>query len=285
MTGVVALFGLKNAGKKTLIAILKEKGLSGFPGIFQYVFQELDIQSVDLGPKKAVWLKLLGDNAVKLVVYILDGFDKKSLGSAKQEFLKALRFIKNKSIPILILINKTDLELSPDLTPQIIKDFKLLQLVDRKWLVHKISARTTDGVKEALQWIYESLTGNKFPSSFLVKDLLVFSAVGVLLGKAGKGSIKDPHTQSSLLAALEVVAKESLDRTMDALTLGDDKIVFGRKKDLIGVIVTNKDSDTSFTKDIINHVLDKIETIEKSEIQHHLTLFHEQFSKTLETTE
>ncbi|MFX0060605.1 MAG: ADP-ribosylation factor-like protein [Candidatus Hermodarchaeota archaeon] len=285
MTGVVALFGLKNAGKKTLIAILKEQGLSGFPGIFKFVFQELDIQIVDLGSKKAVWLKLLGDNTVKLVVYMLDGFDKKSLVPAKQEFLKILRFIKNTTIPILILINKIDLDISPDLTLQIINDFKLLQLVDRKWLVHKISVKTTNGVKEALQWIYESLTGNKFPSSFLVKDLLVFSSTGILIGKAGKGSIKDPHTQSSLLAALEVVAKESLDHTMDALTLGTDKIVFGRKKDLIGVIVTNRDSNTSFTKDIINHVLEEIEAVEKSEIQRHLTLFLGQFSETLKTIE
>ncbi|MFX0093209.1 MAG: ADP-ribosylation factor-like protein, partial [Candidatus Hodarchaeota archaeon] len=152
MSGVIALFGLKNTDKKTLRTFLKENASDMFPRTFKQFFEDLNIQIVDLKPNhslKDAWDKLSKDE-IKLVIYIIDGSDETTFTSAKHEFSKLSRFIKFNKIPLLILVNKIELEISPNLITRIIEDFKLCKFVNRKWLVHKICTKTGDGKKECL---------------------------------------------------------------------------------------------------------------------------------------
>ncbi|MFX0094268.1 MAG: ADP-ribosylation factor-like protein [Candidatus Hodarchaeota archaeon] len=276
MSSLVTLFGLKNAGKKTFLANIIEKDFSMLSETFRHVLRELEltVQVFDLDPNSPMdsWSQSIQNGEIRLVIYMVDGSDQTAFNLAKQEFLKLLEHIKKNIQPLLILINKIDLDFTPDLTVQIIQDFKLLELVDRKWLVHKISNKTGEGLKEGFQWIYEVLTGNKVPSTLVIDDMLIFSFTGDLIAESGKGKIEDPYLHSGLLAALEIVSQKTLDGKMDALTLGDKKFVFGREKDLIGVLVTNRDADNTFAKKIIKRVLKEIHNNEEDKIQEALTL-------------
>ncbi|MFX0094668.1 MAG: ADP-ribosylation factor-like protein, partial [Candidatus Hodarchaeota archaeon] len=260
ISATILILGLKNTGKKTFQTVLVNKFVSILPRNFRAFLKNNSIHTIDVHPNfslKNVENKIGKDT--KLIIYMVDGSNEKSFVHAKQEFLNLFNLIKNKSVPLLILVNKVDLEISPNLITQIIEDFELTEIVDYKWMIHKISAKTGEGLENCLQWVYETITGSAFPSPLFIRDLFVFRADGVLLGKMKNGSIKDPCLHSGLLAALEILAQENLNGSLDILASGSQKIVFSRRRDLIGVIIINGETAIAMAKHLLEQVLTKIE--------------------------
>ncbi|XP_060071547.1 GTP-binding protein SAR1-like [Ylistrum balloti] len=110
----IVIVGLDNAGKSTLLNMLKTGRAAQFPPTGQARSEEmtiggLTIQAYDLGGHaimRRVWLDYFP--AVDGIVYMVDAADRERLQESKTELTRILDDPEIPPIPILILGNKTD---------------------------------------------------------------------------------------------------------------------------------------------------------------------------------
>ncbi|XP_033749466.1 GTP-binding protein SAR1-like [Pecten maximus] len=112
----IMIVGLDNAGKSTLLNLLKTGRLVQFPPTGQARYEEmtiggLTIQAYDLGGHmimRRVWLDYFP--AVDGIVFIIDSADRERLQESRAELTRILEDPEIPPIPLLILGNKTDKE-------------------------------------------------------------------------------------------------------------------------------------------------------------------------------
>jgi ADP-ribosylation factor-like protein 1 len=77
---------------------------------------------------------------------------------AKQEFLLLLEEEELKSVPVLVLANKQDMQGAlPE--GEISNALGLHSIKNRPWGIYKTSAVTGAGLKESLNWLVDELAG------------------------------------------------------------------------------------------------------------------------------
>ena len=112
------------------------------------------ITNVDLGGQKALrkhWARF----PIKphVIVYVIDAADEQRYGEALAELQdKVLQNEKYVGIPILFLLNKMDLLPDTNAASLVTSRLDLSAVMDlRTWLVQEVSAKTGDGLEDAIE--------------------------------------------------------------------------------------------------------------------------------------
>ncbi len=160
--------GIDNAGKTTIIDIFsKQKLTKTIPtvgvNLEQIGFSEIDfeVNILDMGGQKhfrLLWVDYL--NTVDAILYVIDSSDHERLDETINEFRKMLVLTEVNAVPILVLLNKTDLPNSMNSMSIGDKLSVFPELANRDWNIIETSAVTTKGLIEMFKWTYSKVTTN-----------------------------------------------------------------------------------------------------------------------------
>jgi ADP-ribosylation factor-like protein 3 len=172
------LLGLDNAGKTTILkAISNEtiKQIAPTKGFNVKVYEKDNLKFTfwDLGGQEAirhVWQNYYENNDAivfyinPVQVYVIDSSDTYRLEETGSElrlilevqFLNNLKEANLTGLPLLILANKQDLNLSLG-AEEIMESLNLNEIKDRKWTIVACSALTKLGITDGLTWLADNL--------------------------------------------------------------------------------------------------------------------------------
>ncbi len=151
--------GLDYAGKSTLIHRLRynefrPQSRTVGQDIEDFIMDGIRITNVDLGGQKALrkhWTRF----PIKphVIVYVIDAADEQRYGEALAELQdKVLQNEKYVGVPILFLLNKMDLLPDTNAASLVTSRLDLSAVMDlRTWLVQEVSAKTGDGLEDAIE--------------------------------------------------------------------------------------------------------------------------------------
>jgi len=157
----VFVYGIDFAGKSSLMRLLST-------GKFDFDYfpptKKFRITNVKLDKSKLVcwdmpgqkifrsdWLR--GAQASNLLLFVLDCADPGRFPEAKEELWNMLNLYELKSIPLLFLVNKTDLADCDKNPKPIIEKFKLNELHDRDYQIIFSSLPKRIGINELIEWM------------------------------------------------------------------------------------------------------------------------------------
>ncbi len=157
----VFVYGIDFAGKSSLMRLLST-------GKFDFDYfpptKKFRITNVKLDKSKLVcwdmpgqkifrsdWLR--GAQASNLLLFVLDCADPGRFPEAKEELWNMLNLYELKSIPLLFLVNKTDLADCDKNPKPIIEKFKLNELHDRDYQIIFSSLPKRIGISELIEWM------------------------------------------------------------------------------------------------------------------------------------
>ena len=155
--------GLANAGKTSIINYLMYgEARSTIPtmglNVSKIDFPNLKLNIFDLGGQKGFrhfWTQI--NEKSDALVYIIDGVDREHFEESKEVFHTIVNTQINDKIPVLILLNKADLEGSMS-RAELIERFELMSLSKViNWTVYKTSALTGKGLVEAFTFFIHLL--------------------------------------------------------------------------------------------------------------------------------
>lgn len=91
-------------------------------------------------------------NFYSTIIRKVDSSDRQRIGESTGEFNELLKDEKLKSVPIIVLANKQDLE-SALKASEVAELIGLVKLKDRDWQIQACSALEATGLQEAMDWI------------------------------------------------------------------------------------------------------------------------------------
>ena len=162
----VLLLGLDNAGKSTILKVLKGEKVTNLPPTKGFNFQKIEYNKVsfvvwDLGGQKAIrqyWEDYYQkDNDV--LIYVIDSSDNYRLDETGKELYNILQQPELNGMPLLIYANKQDLNLALS-ADEILSELNLDKINDRNWTIIACSALTKEGINEGLDWIIKVTENN-----------------------------------------------------------------------------------------------------------------------------
>lgn len=162
----IGFIGIDNAGKTSIIDIFsKQKLTKTIPtvgiNLEQMSFTELafDLNILDMGGQKnfrLLWVDYL--NTVDVILYVIDASDHERLDETLKEFHKMLILTEINPVPVLVLLNKIDLQNTMDSFTIGERFAEFTELTNRDWNIIETSAVTTKGLIEMFKWIYSKIT-------------------------------------------------------------------------------------------------------------------------------
>jgi len=158
----VFVYGIDFAGKSSLMRLLStgKFDFDYFPPTKKFRITNVKLDSgVKLvcwdmpGQKifRSDWLR--GAQASNLLLFVLDCADPGRFSESKEELWNMLNLYELKSIPLLFLVNKTDLADCDKNPKHIIDKFKLNELHDRDWKIVFSSLPNGTGITELIEWM------------------------------------------------------------------------------------------------------------------------------------
>ena len=150
--------GLANAGKTSVINYLMYgEARSTIPtmglNVNNIEFPKLKLNIFDLGGQqgfRSFWTQI--NEKSDALVYIVDSVDRNNFEESREVFHTIVNTQINSNIPVLLLLNKADLEDSMSRT-EFIDSFGLVDLSPKiNWSVYKTSALTGKGLVEAFTY-------------------------------------------------------------------------------------------------------------------------------------
>jgi len=160
----IMVFGLTNAGKTTLINKLRDLIYSKVKfnnlnkGYLEerLFFENLSMTTFDL-PLKRKFGKLWRYYMKKLdgIAFVVDASDSSKFNENKIQFHILTNNIKNKSIPLLIVFNKCDLETAE--IEKIMKNLDLQNLDFQTYKCFETNALTGQGILDSFTWIEKKI--------------------------------------------------------------------------------------------------------------------------------
>ena len=121
----------------------------------QLQINKLKIEVVDLGGQvdfRPGWYLHLGNASL---VWVVDSTDKSRFNEMATEFENVRRSLQPNAF-ILVLANKQDSEEAESIDA--IATLLKLDIIPQKWKIFATSAQTTEGLRDAFKWLYESIT-------------------------------------------------------------------------------------------------------------------------------
>jgi ADP-ribosylation factor-like protein 3 len=160
----ILVLGLDNAGKTTILKTLSEEDIThimptqGF-NIKSLIHEGFKLNVWDIGGQSTIrpyWRNYF--EHTDGLVYVIDSADRRRLEEAGRELQTLLEEDKLAGTPILIFANKQDLIQA--LPADEITDALSLHLIrDRPWSIMACSARTGEGLQEAMEWLVKTIQG------------------------------------------------------------------------------------------------------------------------------
>lgn len=162
----LTICGLDKAGKTTILGYLfhgefKETIPTHGLNREKITLPKLNIDVFDLGGQeefRPIWSDY--NEQSDGLIYVVDATDRERVGESKAIFHDLINTQINRSIPVLILLNKCDIfDKMPIL--EFIKEFSLNDPnLEINWAVFETSALTGEGLLNAMGWIINSFGGN-----------------------------------------------------------------------------------------------------------------------------
>jgi small GTP-binding protein len=157
---VITICGLDKAGKTTIVRYLvagEYKATTPTMGVNREVIDlpNLQMDIFDLGGQedfRGLWPEI--NEKSDGLVYVVDSTDHFRLGQSKEIFYNIIDAQINRIIPVLILLNKCDLE-NKISRPEFINEFGLMYRENLKWACYVTSAITGEGIYEAFKWFID----------------------------------------------------------------------------------------------------------------------------------
>lgn len=156
------ILGLDNAGKTTVLKKLCDEDITyimptqGF-NIKSIAQEGFKLNVWDLGGQRNIrpYWRHYFDKA-EVIVYVVDSADQMRMEESAAELEQLLDEAKLAHVPLLVIANKQDLVRSA--TPAAIAEvMHLSSLRDRAWNIQSCSAKTGQGLQEAMDWISRTL--------------------------------------------------------------------------------------------------------------------------------
>ncbi|MFX0102359.1 MAG: ADP-ribosylation factor-like protein [Candidatus Hodarchaeota archaeon] len=153
----IFVFGVSKVGKTTLVQYFREKrfipqaptiGVS----INQLIFSNLTMEFIDVGGQKVFrreWNNYLKQPHILAFVIDASDRDEERMQDGRDELYKLLNNPKVTGVPLLVLINKIDLELR--MAKQAVEKYYYIDgIVDRDVAVYEVSAKTGENMDAVL---------------------------------------------------------------------------------------------------------------------------------------
>jgi len=171
----VFVYGIDFAGKSSLMRLLStgKFDFDYFPPTKKFRITNVKLDSGvklicwDMPGQKIFrndWLR--GAQASNLLLFVLDCADIGRYSEAKEELWNMLNLYELKSIPLLFLVNKTDLADCDKNPKPIIENFKLNELRDRDFQIVFSSLPDRTGISELIEWMQ-----NQVENLLLINDV------------------------------------------------------------------------------------------------------------------
>ena len=156
---VITICGLDKAGKTTIVKYIvagEHKNTIPTLGVNREIVDlpRLQMDIFDLGGQedfRGLWADI--NEKSDGLIYVVDSTDYVRFDESKGIFHNIIRTQINPNIPIMVLLNKTDL---PERIsrPDFMKEFGLFDLTN-KWSCFETSALTGEGLYEAFKWFID----------------------------------------------------------------------------------------------------------------------------------
>ncbi|MFW9923330.1 MAG: ADP-ribosylation factor family protein [Candidatus Thorarchaeota archaeon] len=157
---IITICGLDKAGKTTIVKYLvagEYKGTIPTLGVNREVIDlpKLQMDIFDLGGQedfRGLWADI--NEKSDGLIYVVDSSDFVRLEETKQIFHNIIRTQISTIIPVMILLNKSDI-VNRISRPDFMKQFGLFELMNIKWSCFETSALTGEGLYEAFKWFID----------------------------------------------------------------------------------------------------------------------------------
>ncbi len=157
----ITICGLDNAGKTTIVRYLvagEYKSTVPTMGVNREIIDlpNLQMDIFDLGGQldfRGIWPEI--NEKSDGLVYVVDASDYIRLDESKEIFYNIINAQINPLIPVLILLNKCDLEERLSRS-EFINAFDLPSLGNIKWACFVTSAITGEGIYDAFRWFIDA---------------------------------------------------------------------------------------------------------------------------------
>lgn len=150
----VIIFGLENAGKKTIIERLRSP-----PSEVEVPYRNLSFTVLDINSKMNQKIQTLwGHYYIRCngLIFVLDSSDKSGISRAREVLDNALQESTSSDIPLLVLANKQDVPNGMS-SIEIADALGLPKLKDRCWFLQTMCAIDGEGLYDGLGWLCRAL--------------------------------------------------------------------------------------------------------------------------------
>ncbi|MFX1511631.1 MAG: ADP-ribosylation factor-like protein [Promethearchaeota archaeon] len=229
----VAVVGLDQAGKTTLINYMRTmQCLPNLPtygyNVTPLRYSKLRIKAFDLGGQAAFrvfWKGFIAQS--KAVIFVVDASNPSRMPEVIQELSAVLRQLEQEvprregggsEIPLILLANKYDRHKEPGYLKkdELRVHLKIETYSAGPWRIQETSAKSGYGISEAFRWLNEKLTGEYLPAPLSIREVVIFNSAGVNIATTRCGEIANPSLVSGFLSAIDIFAKETLERNLDS---------------------------------------------------------------------
>lgn len=257
----IAIIGLDNAGKTTLLNFLIEGEPSETIPTMGVNYQEIKLKKIklnlmDLGGQVAFRKFWKGPiQTSQCLIFVIDGTDVDRFEEARLELCDALDLLAPE-LPVLILVNKSDLKNFTG-KGEIIDIFNLNELYNRDWHIENTSALLGNGLTESFHWLYEHITGKKVKKKLIPEDILIFNKSGIPI--ISKSTIfKESVLTAGILSAINSFVSTITNENLTSLTMGKYKVIFKHMREIIGAIILNSYENEELAENMLHELLEEI---------------------------
>lgn len=186
----------------------------------------------------------------KGIVFVIDSQDRDRLSEVKEELWRMLGEETLIDVPVLIYLNKIDIECNGLQRDEIILEMKLNELKHRKVFVQSCSAKTGNGLYEGLRWLTNEI---KSSTSTTRQPLIIppKSSTDFEENSLQWLSQVDDDTNEEFIEKLEKRRIERFDHRVKLRVIWTYLMITGRKKTIESVFDTMK----AYTPDDVNETL------------------------------